>query len=190
MKNIRTRTITGIGILLAIEIILQLIGNIWALGPVSINLSLIPIALGAIIFGPGAGAFLGLANGGIVLLAPATQAIFWQVTPIGTLLVCLIKCTVAGLVSGLIYRLISKKNQFAAVIVASLIVPIVNTALFALGCFTVFRNIVESANDNGSIYTYVFLVMIGWNFIFEFLVTTILSPTVYKIVSIYERSEE
>ena len=190
MKNIRTRTITGIGILLAIEIILQIIGNIWALGPVSINLSLIPIALGAIIYGPLAGAFLGLANGGIVLLAPATQAIFWQVTPLGTLLVCLLKCTIAGFVSGLIFRLINKKNKFAAVIIASLIVPIINTGLFALGCFTVFRSIVESMCDDGSLYTYVFLVFIGWNFVFEFLVTSILSPTVYKIVSIHERSLE
>lgn len=190
MKNIRTRTITGIAILLAIEILLQIIGNVWALGPVSINLSLIPIALGAIIFGPFAGAFLGLVNGVIVLLAPSTQAVFWQVTPLGTLLVCLLKCTIAGFISGLIFRLLNKKNKLIAVILASIVVPIINTGLFALGCFTVFKSIVESSCENGSIYTFVFLVFIGWNFVFEFSVTSILSPTVYKIVSIYERREE
>ena len=62
MKNDQVRKITGVAILLAIEIVLQAIGNYITPSAVSINLSLIPVALGAILFGPLSGAFLGLMN--------------------------------------------------------------------------------------------------------------------------------
>lgn len=190
MKNIRTRTITGLAILLAIEIILQILGNILpSLGPVSLNLSLIPIAVAAILFGPVGGAFLGLSNGILVLFAPTTQ-IFWQTTAWGTLVVCLLKCTIAGVLAGLAYKALMKKNQVFATIVASLIIPVVNTGLFILACFTVFKAAIDKLNvDNASLYTFVFLVVVGWNFIFEFGVTSLLSPTIVKIVSIYRREE-
>ena len=63
MKNDSVKKMTGTAILLAIEIVFQVIGNyITFPGGVSINLSLIPVALGAILFGPLSGAFLGLMN--------------------------------------------------------------------------------------------------------------------------------
>ena len=179
------KKITGAAVLIAIEIVLQTIGNYIALGPISINLSLIPIALGAIIYGPFVGALLGLINGVAVLFAPSTQAIFLAYAPLGTIITCLVKCSAAGLVSGFAYKLIEKKNAFVATLVASLLVPIINTGLFALFSFTLLIKAIEALNGgNANLFRFVFLALIGWNFIFEFSITLVLSTTLARIIKI------
>ena len=179
------KKITGAAVLIAIEIVLQTIGNYIALGPISINLSLIPIALGAIIFGPFVGAILGFTNGLVVLLAPSTQALFMAYAPLGTVITCLSKCTIAGLVAGLVFKLIEKKNFFVATLVASLLVPIINTGLFAFFSFTILIKAIEALNSgNANLYRFVFLALIGWNFIFEFSITLVLSTTLARIIKI------
>ena len=187
MKNIKVRTITGVAILLAIEIIFQTLGNLIVVGPVNINLSLIPIAIASIVYGPLAGAFLGLANGIHVIL---TDGFFMPIVPGGTVLVCLVKCTLAGLISGLVFKLISKKNKAVGAIVASLLIPVINTGIFAAGCFTVLGPAIDANKGGKQIVEYVFLGLIGWNFILEFLVTTALSPAIVKIIKIMTRTDK
>ena len=188
MKVDSVRKITGVAILLAIEIVLQTIGNYISLGPVSINLSLIPIALGAILYGPIAGAFLGFGNGLFVLLAPSTSA-FLSYSVLGTIVTCLLKCTIAGLVAGLVYKLIEKKNALVAAIVASLLVPVINTGLFVLSVFTIFFGLFSEAVGNENMVKFVFLTMIGWNFIFEFGITAVLTPTIARIIKIVKKEQ-
>ena len=184
------KKITGAALLLAIEIVLQTIGNYISLGPISINLSLIPIALGAILYGPFIGALLGLMNGVVVLFAPSTQAIFMAYAPLGTVLTCLLKCTIAGFVAGLVLRLIEKKNVLVATVIASLLVPIINTGLFAVGAFTIMIKAIENLNGgNANLMRFVFLTMIGWNFIFEFSATAILSTTLARIINIIKKEQ-
>ena len=194
MKDESVKKITGIAVLLAIEIVLQVIGNYVSLGPISLNLALIPIALGAIMYGPLAGALLGLINGVVVLFAPSTQGLFLVYAPIGTVFTCLLKCTIAGFVSGLVYKLISKKNELVAVIVASLLVPVINTSLFALASMTIIVKAVKEAQNilnvaDMNYYRFLFLIFIGWNFIFEFAITAALSPTVYKAIKIVRKDQ-
>ena len=188
MKNDQVRKITGVAVLLAIEIVLQAMGNYITPSVVSINLSLIPIALGAILFGPLAGALLGFGNGLVVLLSPSTEA-FLSYSLFGTIVVCLLKCTLAGLLAGFVYKLIAKKNSLVGSIVASLIVPVVNTGLFVLGVFTIFFGLFEPIGTTDEIMKYVFLVMIGWNFVIEFSITAILSPTIARIISIIKKEQ-
>ena len=123
----------GTGMLFALEIVLQIIGNHVNIGPVNINLSLMPIVMGAVFFGPLSGLFLGLVNGIITILAPGTGA-FLAVSPFWTIVVCLLKTGLAGLISGLIYKVFEKKHLIAGIVLASIIVPIINTGIFALGC--------------------------------------------------------
>ena len=130
MKNTNVRRITGIAILLAIEIVLQTLGNYIAVFGISINLALVPIAVGAIVYGPIADAFLGLCNGAMVLASPSTQALYFQYSPVGTVFTCLLKATLAGAVSGLIFMAMKKNHSRAGGIISSVIVPILNTALF------------------------------------------------------------
>lgn len=192
MKNTDVRKITGIAILMAIDIILQTIGNFITLpGGLAINLSLIPIALGAIVYGPFGGALVGLTNGVMVLLAPSTQAIFMPYAPFATVITCLLKTTVAGLLSGLVYKAISKKNTLVASIVASILVPLVNTALFALASFTIISEAIKILNESSmNVMRYVFLIMIGWNFVIEFAITSVLTPSIDKLRKIMTRSNK
>lgn len=130
-----SRNIATLGVLLALVIVLQAFGGSFSIGLVTLNFSLIPIALGALVLGPVAGAILGFANGIVVLvqviIAPAGfYYIIWTYSPVVTTLICILKTTVAGLVSGALFRLISRKNTYAATFVASAAVPVVNTALF------------------------------------------------------------
>ena len=192
MKNDSVKKITGIAILIAVEIIFQVIGNLITFpAGVSINLSLIPVALGAILFGPLAGAALGLINGVLVLFAPSTQAIFFAYSPVGTIITCLSKCTIAGLVSGFLFKAIEKKNFLVAAIVASIIVPVLNTGIFTLCALTIIQKaIVELKGDNNNIFGFVILIVITWNFLLEFLITTVLSPTIAKITKIVTKEKE
>ena len=56
-----SKQITGIAVLLALVIVLQAVGGTVSIGPVQLNFTLIPLVLGAIIFGPWVGALLGFA---------------------------------------------------------------------------------------------------------------------------------
>lgn len=192
MKYETVKRITGVAILLGIEIIFQIFGNLITLpGGISINLSLIPIALGAILFGPLEGAFLGLINGVLVLFAPSTQALFFQFAPFGTIITCLSKCTIAGLVSGFVFKLINKKNFIIAAIVASLVVPILNTSIFALCALTLISKAIAKMNEgHENVFKFLFLMLITWNFLIEFLITTLLSPTIAKVSKIVTKEQE
>lgn len=188
MKNDQVKKITGVAILLAIEIVLQAMGNYITPSVVSINLSLIPIALGAILYGPLAGALLGFGNGLVVLLSPSTEA-FLSYSLFGTIVVCLLKCTIAGLLAGFVYKLIAKKNTLVGSIVASLVVPVVNTGLFVLAVFTIFFGLFQPIGTTDEIMKYVFLIMIGWNFVIEFSITAILSPTIARVINIIKKEQ-
>ncbi|MBE6136216.1 MAG: ECF transporter S component [Erysipelotrichaceae bacterium] len=176
------KVITSTGILLALEIVFQIIGNYVSLGPVSINLSLIPIAVGAILYGPLVGGFLGLCNGILVILAPATLSLFMSISVWGTLLTCLLKCTIAGIVAGLVFKLF-KNHKIVGGVVASFLVPIVNTGLFCLSCSTIFRSfLTENYSAAGYDNAFLFLILgvVGWNFLLEMGITGVLSYPVSR----------
>lgn len=185
MKRITTRTIAGTGLLMAIMIVLQIIANYVAIGPVSINLSLIPIAIGSIIYGPLAGFLLGFIDGIICIFAPSTMAVFIPVSIGGTIVTCLVKTSIAGLLSGFVYRLLKRKNETVAAIVTSILLPIINTGLFVVCALIFFRPILEQYSSNGNIYSTLFLVLIGWNFILEFGACSLLSPVVVRLVKYF-----
>ena len=142
--------LTMLAILTALVIALQLICTVIKFGPFSITLALTPIIIGAAIYGPATGAFLGFMfslvvyitglmgmDGGFVLMMMDYSAI-------GTTLLCLVKGTAAGLVAGLLFPLLAKKNKTAASVITSAITPIVNTGLFALGMMTIFYGFKKS----------------------------------------------
>ena len=190
MKNNSVKKITGVAILIAIEIVLQTIGNFLSMTGVAINLALIPIALGAIMYGPLAGAILGFVNG-LVVLYGATTMPFWSYSVVGTLVTCLSKCTIAGAVSGFLYMLISKKNKLVGSIVASLIIPVLNTTMFVVLYVTIFNGMYkESVPADMTLLKLLFTTFIAINFILEFTITTVLSPTIYRIIKIVKKDEE
>ena len=176
-KRITTQQIVGTGLLLALEIIFQIIGNYLQIGPVNINLSLVTVVLGAVLYGPLSGAVLGFFNGLIVLLSPSTIAIFMPISPVGTVIACLLKCTIAGLVAGLLFKLFKNKNNLVGLIIASILVPVINTGIFSVVCLLFFRPFLESGVSETfpNIGAFLIFGVIGINFIVEIASTTVIS---------------
>ena len=184
-KKFTTRQIVITGLMLALMIILQVIGNYLQIGPVNINISLVAIVLAAVLAGPASGAIVGFFNGIMALLSPSTIALFMPVSPVGTVLACLLKCTLAGLVAGLVFNLLKKKNKIVGLIVSSLLVPIINTAIFLIFCLIFFRPILESNVASGAfpnIWMFLLVGFVGWNFLVELVSTGVLSPIVGGVV--------
>ena len=189
-KKFTTQQIVGTGLLLALEIIFQVIGNYLQFGPVSINLSLVAIVLAAVLYGPLSGAILGFFCGIIVLFSPSTIALFMPVSPIGTVIACLLKTTLAGLVAGFIFKLFKNKNQLIGIILASILVPVINTGIFSTICLIFFRPILASgagSDSFGGMMTFLLVGFIGWNFLVE-LGTTVLVSTILGIVLVRRKA--
>lgn len=103
--NSKVKKIVGIGLFTAIVLVLQFLGGSIRFGMFSISLVLVPIVVGAAVYGWQAGAWLGLTFGIAVLLS-GDAAAFLAVDVVGTILTVLVKGTAAGLLSGLMYTLV------------------------------------------------------------------------------------
>ncbi len=188
MKNSqKIRRMVGLAALASMIVVLQFISNEIQFGPVSITLALIPIVVGAILYGPSGGFVLGLIEGIMVIVAPSTLGLFMPFSAVGTIIVCLLKSGLAGCCSGFIFNWLKKKNFKLAVVLASICVPIVNTGIFAIACLTIFMPLISGfANDaNQGMIAYLFLTFIGYNFLIEFFVNSALSPVVIYVVKIF-----
>ena len=101
--NIKTKQMVGVGLFTAIVVVLQMLGGGIKFGMFSISLVLVPIVVGAAVYGWQAGAWLGFAFGVTVLLS-GDAAAFMVIDPLATVLVVLVKGTACGLVAGLVYK--------------------------------------------------------------------------------------
>ena len=193
-KFFNTKMIATTGVLLAIEIVLQIIGNYIIIpgGFANLNFSLIIIALGAILYGPVVGGFLGLVSGVLTLFSPSTISFFFSVSPIGTILTCILKTTLAGIAAGFLMKPFKEKNETLGTILVSILIPIINTGVFAVFCLIFFMDILKGINPT-NVASALFISLIGFNFIFEIIVTAIIAPSLYKVikhVSIYNRANK
>ncbi|MGM9671872.1 MAG: ECF transporter S component [Oscillospiraceae bacterium] len=182
----KTRKLTGIAIFTAIVIVLQLLGSFIRFGPFSISLVLIPIVVGAAMYGTAAGAWLGFIFGLVVLLS-GDAAAFLGVNALGTIITVIAKGTLAGLCAGLVFRALVKTNTYVAVIVSAVVCPVVNTGVFLLGCLLFFMETINgwaAAAGFASAGTYMIVGLVGLNFVFELLVNVVLSPVIVRIISI------
>lgn len=185
-KKITTSTIVGIGLLTAIVVVLQFVSMALRFSAFSITLTLVPIVVGAALYGWKTGAWLGFVFGAAVLLT-GDAAAFLTINPAGTIATVLVKGAMAGLVAGLVYRLIAKKNQVAAVLVSSIVAPIVNTGIFLLGCRLFFFDTVAAWGAGlGFENTFVYMIvgLVGGNFLIELGVNIVLNPAILQIIKI------
>lgn len=170
----------GIAIMSAIVVVLQLLGSFIKFGPVSISLVLIPIVVGAAMYGPAAGAVLGGVFSIVVLLQPDT-AFFFGISFFGTVATVLIKGTMAGWLAGLTFKALSAKNEWLAVGLAAMVCPVVNTGLFSLGCRLFFWDVLAEMGGGNALFA-LLTIMIGFNFLAEFATNVICSPVIVRIL--------
>ena len=87
-----------------------------------------------------------------------------------------------------VYGFISRNNRYAAVLVAAIVCPLVNTGIFLLGCTVFFMDTVamwaEAAGLGGGVAHYMIFGLVGGNFLFEIGMNIILSPVIVRILRI------
>lgn len=182
----QTRTLVLGAVFTALVIVLQFLGSFIRFGMFSISLVLLPIIVGAAVCGYKIGAWLGFVFGAIVLLSGDANA-FLVVNYGGTIATVLVKGILCGLTAGIVYKLLSKYNQYLAVIVAAVVCPVVNTGIFLLGCKLFFYETITewgSALGFANSASYMFLGLAGGNFLFELGTNIILSPAVVRILKL------
>ena len=194
MNNARekTRRLTMTALLAALTVVLQIVCTFIRFGPVSITLALTPIIIGAAIYGPVTGAFLGFIFSIVVYITGLTGMdggfilMMMDYSAFGTTVLCLFKGMAAGFIAGLLFRLLSGKNKTLASIVTSAATPIVNTGLFALGMMTIFYGFLSSnAADGQNPLGMLFLSWIGINFIVEFVTNLALGTVLTRVVDYF-----
>ncbi len=186
--NTKTRTLVGTGILTAIVIVLQSMTLSIRLGQFSITLVLIPIVVGAALYGIKAGAWLGFVFGAFVVATDAGA--FLAINVPGTVVTCVLKGMLAGLAAGLVYKLFENKNRWVAVISAAVVAPVVNTGIFLLGCrIFFFPTINEWATNFGyaSAGKYMIFGLVGGNFLLEAAVNIALSSAIVRVLNIIKK---
>lgn len=187
----QTERLVLAAVLTAIVVILQIMAILTrAILPVfAINLVLIPIVIGAAIGGVSVGAWLGFISGVAILISGDATA-FLSISIAGTLITVLLKGTASGFAAAGAYKLFEKKSKYFAVFVSALVCPIVNTGIFVIGCLTFFMDTIRSwgvglGYENA--FAYIFLGMIGINFIIEVALNLILSPAVIRLLEIKDK---
>ncbi|MBQ3064046.1 MAG: ECF transporter S component, partial [Clostridia bacterium] len=159
--------------------------------PFTITLVLVPIVLGAALCDTRIAGWLGFVFGIIVLFTDAGA--FLAISVPATVLVVLVKGTLAGVAAGLVYRLLEKKNRYLATVAAAVTCPIVNTGIFLLGCRLFFFETIQSwglAGGFDNALSYMILGLVGINFLIELGLNLILAPVALRLVNIRKKESQ
>lgn len=182
-NRFNANTIIGLGLLTAIVVVMQFISMGLRFGTFSITLTLIPIVVGAALYGWISGAWLGFVFGVSVLLTGDANA-FLAVNIPGTITTVLVKGVLAGLFAGLVYELISKKNQMVAVLVSAVVAPVVNTGVFILGSYVFFFDYLSGLAEGTNLLVFILVALVGINFFIELGTNLVLNPAILQIIRI------
>ncbi|MBQ7565724.1 MAG: ECF transporter S component, partial [Oscillospiraceae bacterium] len=193
-NHAKVRRLVTLALLAALIVVLQSLSTLFpAVTPV--NLTLVPIVIGAILYGPGAGAILGGVFTAVVLIAGFTGTdVFTSMllgsAPVWTVLVCAVKGVGCGAAAGAVYRLLQNKNRFVACLLTAVVAPIVNSGVFTIGVLTVLRSSFETIAASFEIadaMQWLFVGILGVNFLIEFTVNVVLSSAIAYITKVAKK---
>jgi uncharacterized membrane protein len=155
---------------------------------------LVPIVIGASVYGVRAGAILGGVFGVVVVIGSMIVGdlgtFLMGINPFLTILMIMTKGILAGLAAAAAYKLLKKFNEYAGVVAAAVLSPIVNTGIFLVGVTLMFStDVMDMFTDAGlaegtDTLLYVLIGLIAVNFIIEFAVNIVLSPAIIHILKI------
>lgn len=185
-KAMSTKDLVMYAVLTAIVVVLQMLGAFVKFGPFSISLVLVPIVIGAALLGPKAGGWLGLVFGFAVLIS-GDAAAFLAVSVPGTIITVILKGLLAGLITGFVFKAISKKGLYPAIAVSAIVCPVVNTGVFLIGCFLFFMETIAAwgaALGFETTGSYIIFGLVGGNFLVEMLINIILAPAIVRLLKI------
>lgn len=191
--NKKIKKMTGVALLMALVVVLQLLGGM--IPPVcgfTISLVLIPIVLGAALYGPKTGALLGAAFGIVVIIGCITGtdiggAMVFQANPILCTLVVMAKGTLAGFLAGAVYAALKKKNQLLAMVLAAAVCPVVNTGTFILCMAAFFMDVLSAWAGGSNVLGYILSGLVLCNFVPELIINLIFSGAGVRILKSMEQ---
>ena len=191
--NEKTRRLTGLALMTAIIVVLQVVASFVKFGPFSITLALAPIIIGAALYGAGAGAWLGAVFGVVVLIAciagwDAGGNILFTANPLLTAALCIVKGAAAGFVSGLVFRGLSSRSPMGASIIAGIVCPVVNTGIFCVGLAVFFYDTLVAWAGGSDLIYYIIFVLTGVNFVLELAINLVLSTVIVRVVGSRKRA--
>ena len=183
----KTRRLTGLALLTAIIIVLQVVASFVKFGPFSITLALAPIIIGAALYGASAGAWLGGVFGVVVFIACVAGwdvggNILFTANPFLTAVLCVVKGALAGLVAGVAYRAIDLRSPMAASITAGILCPVVNTGIFCIGLTLFFHDTLVAWAGGTDLVYYIIFGLTGVNFLLELAINLVLSTVIVRVV--------
>ena len=196
MKNTKIKKMVTLSLLIAIVIVLQMTAGMLPSLPGGAKLSfvLIPIVIGAALYGPGAGALLGLVFGLLAFYYSVTGAdsigvAIFNESPIGCFLICVGKSTAAGFLAGLVYRILKNRNGYMAMLCSSVVCPVINTGIFMGAVLLFFKN--TSFQAEPGVYApivSVLSIILLLNAIPELVINIIFSPTGQRIIKAVKKN--
>lgn len=187
--NEKTQKLVGMALLTALVVIIYLLTMGLFLGPFNITFALIPIVVGAAMYGIIPGTWLGLVFGGMVLATGGGNA-FLAINAFGTVLTVLLKGAAAGAAAGAVYKLLVKKNKWVATICAAIAAPIANTGVFMLGCLVFFMPTLSEWGAGAGFASageYLVFGMVGLNFLVELGTNLVLSSVIVRLLDIIKK---
>ena len=168
MNRTRIVHMTEVAILAAILLVMAFtpLGYL-RVGPLSLSLLMIPVAIGAVAVGPAAGtalgALFGLTSFAQCFMGDLLGGILVAQNVFLAFVVCVVSRTLAGLLCGLLYRGLQNKWKTGALLAANLAAPLLNTLLF-LGllalCFFHLAFTPEQAQALGNVDTLLGVVIV------------------------------
>lgn len=199
MRNSKVTKMVQMAILIAIIVLMAFtpIGFIRTLG-LEIQLIMIPVVIGAMILGPAAGALFGCVFGILSFIQcfgmSPFGAVLLGINPIKTFLVCVPTRTLAGYLSGLIYKLLKKvdKTKLICYFVGGLSGAVFNTIFFMSTLMLFFWNTdyIQSLNADGlNVFAFV-VAFVGLNGLLEWPATCIAGGLVSKAVHKYVKTSD
>ena len=184
-KKESIRKLTLVALLTALAAALSFV-KIPILG-VSITLVLPVVIIGGALCGPLVGAWLTVIPN---VIAFTEAGIFMTYSPVGCMITLLLKGLVAGFVSGVIYKVLSKKHPIGAVTCSAVVAPILNSGIFVLGCYIcIWDQLTAVAGEKGVGIGMLLFGLAGLNFIIELVLNVILCPTILRIIQIASKKK-
>lgn len=186
MKKFDTKKLVILALLAGILVLMAFtpLGYL-KVGALSITLNMIPVAIGAIALGPTGGAILGMVFGFTSFAqcfgADPFGTMLAGYSVFGTFVVCVVSRTLAGLLVGVIYKLLSGKVKpdYALYPVMGLLGAMFNTLLFMSSLMAFFGRTTELTEMRGGMNLLAFMcAFVGINAVFEIIACSIATGAV------------
>ena len=161
-------------------------------GVIEITFLTIPVVVGAIMMGPGAGAFLGFVFGVTSFIMCFGMSLFGatllNINPVFTFIVCVVPRTAMGWIVGLIFQGLYKidKTKFFSFAATGLCGALLNTLFFLLFVMLFFSGFMfQSASEAGMTIMPYLVAFVGFNGLLEAAVSFVAVTAIGKALYVF-----